>query len=471
MKILLILALMAVACGGAFHTYHARSQYIDAALLAEAFTLAAPLKMRITEHYLQNGTLPRSNEDAGLGAPNSIFGTSVKRITVNQNGALQVDFDEEIGRIAMLFSPSVETNDGKFSWRCTSDTIDSAVLEKLRPVCHYESISSEPQLMGARANNSPDPANVGTESTGTAPNSIVEEKRLRSLYVELRSAASICHTRRISSLLIDEKEFIQDGMVAGKPLILHVTKPECSVALLKYVQGFAVYNKALQARLTHATRQCRSADVLTLLYENPGIDALYWNNKRTSLFDEAAFSGCSELVSTLIREKSLEGKFSAELLSEVIRRAPQDALVQLTSKLVASGADVNAVSEAGETPLSTAIASGQPVIAKFLIDAGADVNAETLGGSYPLIEATKKGYTQLVSQLLLQDAEIDKSDALGRTAIIVAVAQNKIRLVDTLLRAGANPYLRDNDGISAFVLAENAGQRTVQSMITSSASN
>jgi len=71
-----------MVCGGAFHTYIARSQYIDAALLSEAFALTSPLKQSVADYYLQNGVMPHSNEDAGLSAPDSIFGTSVKRIAI-----------------------------------------------------------------------------------------------------------------------------------------------------------------------------------------------------------------------------------------------------------------------------------------------------------------------------------------------------------------------------------------------------
>ena len=89
---------MGIACGGAFHTYTARSQYIDAALLSEAFALTAPIKQSVTDYYLQNGSMPHSNEDAGLSTPSSIFGTSVKRVAINRGGVLQVDFEEEIGK-------------------------------------------------------------------------------------------------------------------------------------------------------------------------------------------------------------------------------------------------------------------------------------------------------------------------------------------------------------------------------------
>lgn len=585
-KILLVLTLMAVVCGGAFHTFTARSQYIDAALLSEAFALTSPIKQSVADYYLQNGAMPHSNEDAGLAAPNSIFGTSVKRIAINQGGVLRVDFDEEVGKTAMVFSPTAAMSGGFLSWRCTSDSIEVAILKKLRPMCNSLPLTKESQLMAAIANGSLDKINraiadganlnavvngntalmlaaklgdttiinrlidenadvnhfgvnaarrtplmvaitgnraeavstllsrgASVLSTDYRGNSVLdhakntdlrlggeryvlmvsarlnpnfagkggdssfvsrptdEAKRLRLLYVELRSAAHECHTPRLSRLLFNEKALPKDGVIAGKPMKSYVAKPQCALVLTEYVESLSVYERALHARLSSAMHQCNSEEVRILLRDNPSVDVLNEDGDGGPVFEQAVFAGCADLVSTLIREKSLGGKLSGGLLPDVIKRAPQDTLVRLISSLIESGVDVNAVSESGYTALSTAIIAGQPVVAKYLIDAGADVNTQTPGGSFPLIEATKKGYTQLVSRLLEAEAEINSVDSFGRPAIIAAVVQNKVRLVDLLLRFGANPHLGDKDGISALILAENSNQRAIQSLITSSASN
>jgi len=298
-----------------------------------------------------------------------------------------------------------------------------------------------------------------------------ENKRLRSLYVEMRSAARECHTPRLSGLLFEEKALPIDGLIAGKPLKSHVARPECAVALTDYVESLPVYERALHARLSSALRQCASEEVRILLRDNPNVELLKQHDGEGTLFEQAVFSGCADLVSTLIREKSLAGKLDGHLLVDVIKQAPQDTMVRLIGSLIESGADVNAVSDRGETALSMAIVAGQPVVAKYLIDAGADVNVETQSGSYPLIEATKKGYAQLVARLLSAEADINNVDQFGRSAVFAAVAQNKVRLVDLLLRAGADPFIRDNDGITALILAENANQRAIQTLITASASS
>lgn len=585
-KIILLLIAMAMAAGGAYHTYSARNDYIDAALLSEAFTLTSPLKLRVADYFLQNGSMPHSNDDAGLSAPNSIFGTSVKRVAINRGGVLRVDFDEEIGKTSMLFTPSAGANSGFLSWRCTSDSIDPAILEKLRPTCNYLPLTKESQLMNAIANGSMEKieqllndgadlnavvngntalmlaaklgdadiinrlidenadidhlgvnadrrtplmvaitsnrseavatllsrgasvartdyqgksamdhaldtdARLGGEryvlmvsaklnpnfagqshNVKTTRSSVDEDKRLRALYGELRSVAHECNATRLRSLLSNENEMPTDGMVAGAPLKSHVSKPECSVTLMQFVQSTNVYKRALHARLSNAMRHCVDDDVRSMLSDNPEVDVLNREARGVPLFEEAAFAGCANLVATLIRDKSLKGKIDDRLLTDVIDRAPQDTLVRMIGSLIEAGVDVNAKSRAGETALATSIAAEQPVVAKYLVDAGAELNVQTTSGSYPLIEATKKGYSHLVSQLIAGGAELNVSDQFGRSAIIAAVAQSKVRLVDLLLRAGVNPHLRDNNGISALILAERQGNRAIQSLITSSASN
>jgi len=466
---------MVLVSAGASKAYLARSQYINAALLSEAFVLVSPIKQSVSGYYLSNGAMPQSNKDAGLATPKSIFGTSVKRIAINPGGVLQVDFDEEIGKVAMNFTPVTAKRDGFLSWRCSSDSIERAVLEKLRPTCSYQPPSKDRQQTAAIERNQSETVasrlsqgssmlNIDQRDKSVLAHTAIPDAGLsgeeqRSLYVELRSAASECNTARLDRLLSDDIELPKNKV-----------KLRCSDVLTEYVENLSVYKRAMGARLADAMRQCNSKEVRTLLRDNPGVDVLNQDSEGGSLFEQAVIAGCTVLVSTLIRENKLAGTFNGQLLQKAIMQAPQDKLVNLVGSLIDSGADVNALSSSGDTALSAAITAGQPVVANYLIDAGADVNVKTPSGSYPLIEATKKGHTQLVSRLLAADAEINSVDSFGRSAIIAAVVQHKTGLVELLLQSGANPYLGDKDGINALVLARNSDQRVIQSLIASHAS-
>ncbi|MBX2835615.1 MAG: ankyrin repeat domain-containing protein [Gammaproteobacteria bacterium] len=153
MKLLIILMAMLGTGAGAYHSYQSRQLLIEAALLSEAFDLTGPVKLRLTDYYMQHGVMASDNSEAGLDPPQSIFGASVKRVSVNLGGVISVDFDDEVGKRALMLTPAMSPVSGLLSWRCTSDSIEPDVLEKLKPVCYHRRSSAQSQLMHAIANN------------------------------------------------------------------------------------------------------------------------------------------------------------------------------------------------------------------------------------------------------------------------------------------------------------------------------
>lgn len=143
---------MAATGAGALHSWHSRGLYVKAALLSEAFNLTSHVKLRVSDHYVRHGVMPHDNADAHLPPPRSIYGTSVKRVAINRGGVLIVDFDEQIGAQSMTFTPTVSPVSGLLGWNCTSDSIDAAVLDKLKPGCSYLPLTLESRLMKAIAN-------------------------------------------------------------------------------------------------------------------------------------------------------------------------------------------------------------------------------------------------------------------------------------------------------------------------------
>jgi len=511
-KIIVILIAIAGTVVGAAHTYITRNQYIDAALMSEAFSLISPLKMQVADYYLQNGSMPDSNAEANAGAPNTLFGASVKRIEINPGGVLRVDFAESVGASSLVFTPHADERREVLSWHCTSDSIDPVVLEKLRPKCSHLPLTLESQLVNAVANQSIDSVdqliaagvNVNAVVNRNSPlmqavrvgnvdiiNRLLErgarvdqiglsadspmlaqndDLRAQRLYTELNRAARNCQSAKVVSILREEGELPADEMVDGRQLSANASNPRCEAVLSAFVKTLPVYQRGLQLHLSNAMRHCYVEDVHTILRDNSNVDVLESGDRGLSYFEEAVHAGCTDLVAELIHEQSLGNRLNGQLLAEVIEKTPENLSFQLVNCLLEAGVDVNATSQAGEVALAAAIAAERPAIAKYLVDAGANVNAQSAMDSYPLIEATKKGYTQLMSKLIAAGAQLDSQDQFGRTAIFAAVAQGKTRLVDVLLRAGANPYLKDNNGISALILAESTGQKAIQTLITSSAS-
>ena len=98
------------------------------------------------------------------------------------------------------------------------------------------------------------------------------------------------------------------------------------------------------------------------------------------------------------------------------------------------GADVDAVSPGGNTPLSLAAANGHLDTVAYLLFEDADVDA---GG--PLYQAAKYGYADIAELLIDHQAEVNRPFAAGMTPLHAAVVKENVEMVKLLLMAGADP--------------------------------
>jgi len=157
---------------GALHAHQKRNLLLQAALLSEGYSLSASVKSRVSDYYIQNNAMPHDNLSADLPPAKSIYGTSVKRVSVNRSGVIMVDFDDEIGRQSMVFTPSASAVNGLLEWRCSSDSIDRKVLELLKPTCNFTAATNEGKLINAIANSQIDIVKQLLES-GANPDAVV----------------------------------------------------------------------------------------------------------------------------------------------------------------------------------------------------------------------------------------------------------------------------------------------------------
>ena len=109
------------------------------------------------------------------------------------------------------------------------------------------------------------------------------------------------------------------------------------------------------------------------------------------------------------------------------------------SKLLKMGADVNAKSSAGETPLYVASRLGYTEITQLLIDNGADVNAKShFLDKVPLHVASAHGHIEIVPILLKNGADVNARDIGGKTALHLASRQGQTKIAQLLIDNGAD---------------------------------
>lgn len=76
----------------------------------------------------------------------------------------------------------------------------------------------------------------------------------------------------------------------------------------------------------------------------------------------------------------------------------------------------------------------------------------------PLHQAVTSGDTNTVSAILAEGADVNATNDAGQTPLILAVVAGRYQHLRILLKAGANPLLRDNTGLSAIDWAERKGE-------------
>merc|ERR1719232_2138070 len=100
--------------------------------------------------------------------------------------------------------------------------------------------------------------------------------------------------------------------------------------------------------------------------------------------------------------------------------------------LVDSGADCDAETKAGYTPLHVAAHFGQVNMVKFLLANGVRVNVQNELGYSPLHQAAQQGHSQIVNLLLDANASPNTVSNNGQTALSIAQKLGYISVVENL---------------------------------------
>jgi len=129
------------ACTGLNVAEHARLSLA----LPDALGAASRMRPAILDYYMREGTLPATNTEAGLLAPDQYHGKSFRSITVLPDGRIEVVFNAlsgvDGGRI--LYVPTGDWNAlSLHSWRC--ETPDYPLIECVMPSCSYKPTIATP---------------------------------------------------------------------------------------------------------------------------------------------------------------------------------------------------------------------------------------------------------------------------------------------------------------------------------------
>jgi ankyrin repeat protein len=192
------------------------------------------------------------------------------------------------------------------------------------------------------------------------------------------------------------------------------------------------------------------AVVKALLAAGANVNAKGGGREQTALFWAVARQE-HDIVQALIEHKA-DVNARTELRREYVtfsRGNPQGGrltgLADQTLESDGSRPGLRWVNKGGMTPLLYAAREGDLASAKILVAAGANLNATTGVGDTPLMVAVRNDQNEVAMFLLDKGADPNIAEA-GHTALHVAVARKNLDLVKALLAHKADPNVRLTKG-------------------------
>jgi ankyrin repeat protein len=145
--------------------------------------------------------------------------------------------------------------------------------------------------------------------------------------------------------------------------------------------------------------------------------------------------------------------------------AVRDASLKVVAVLL-NGPKINVEARTAqdESALMLASLQGLTELCGQLIDKGADVNKP---GWAPLHYAATNGHLAVMRLLLEHDAYIDAESPNGTTPLMMAAQYGTQAALVLLLEAGADPTLKNQQGLSAIHFAQRAGRPESVELIAS----
>ncbi|RSL81667.1 hypothetical protein CEP52_017150 [Fusarium oligoseptatum] len=312
-------------------------------------------------------------------------------------------------------------------------------------------------------------------------------------YAAMCGAADVIQ-RLLSTPNIDVDSRDEDGWT---PLMFAVARghEEASTLLLDAKADVSLKDEEGRTALYHAASKGHFETIKILLKTNP--DLILSNGPKSDdpqMMVAAAFavaaSGIDDTWKALTNKSQYLTAQDSEGLT-ALHHAANLGLLHVAKRLVEDGSKVNALDEAGRSPLILASMAGSLPTVKFLLDQEADlnlrddtykqtplmfaveygrddvvqylcarndvdVNAVATGWREytALIFAAVGGHLEIMKNLLKHEPDLEKVDSVfGQSALSRATENGNVDVAQLLIQAGASLYSSNHDGQSPALLA------------------
>lgn len=237
------------------------------------------------------------------------------------------------------------------------------------------------------------------------------------------------------------------------------------VRLLLDIMGDAEVIYHLGAYCENAFDAARNTEIRQLLLDTVVSKTLDGQNVENAMERAVEFGSAVHVKQLLERGARVEGEENNTWTH--LMTALQDGHLETALCLIDAGADVNFLGVCDTTPLMVACGTGNLEAVRLLLDHGASGDRDQEGcdivmhachgGNVEVVRLILDGYS---SYFLLKP-----SDAYGTTALMKAVKNGHNEVVRLLLEKGADVHHRNDQGETAFTLAEESGDQELMRLL------
>ncbi len=178
----------------------------------------------------------------------------------------------------------------------------------------------------------------------------------------------------------------------------------------------------------------------------------------------AASNGYDSEVQRLISKGADINAVSEEGATPLVYAAANDHL-STVRVILEHGPDIDRLTGNGESALLIAVKSQNQEIAEALIRAGANTGISDRNEATPLHYAVLYGNFSMADMLLYYDADPNSKSSDGTTPLMAAILAGYPDIADLLMQNGANIEARDMDGFTPFLIASQTGDTLMMNLL------
>jgi ankyrin repeat protein len=154
-----------------------------------------------------------------------------------------------------------------------------------------------------------------------------------------------------------------------------------------------------------------------------------------------------------LRYEAIKPQISAIEVSLTLFSAADKNCIDVATRLLDSGASVDARDRFGARPLSHAARFGHLPMVDLLLARGAPIDARNLAGATALFFAVDGNHTPVAQRLIDSGADVNLAGRSGVTPVSAAAYRGNDAIVESLLAHGADDRVSDRTGKTPMLYA------------------